>query len=199
MEITANRAAKLTAGLLLITVITQIIYIAISNSGGEPPRMLIWTSEAVAFLGIATFALVVLARTVSHTAAWAAIAMGGLLNVIQVGMGLAMFGPLKDAGEAMAPAFTSILAGAFFLYFAGKFLFGFAAIVMGSAMLRGSGAAKIIGGLTALIGLGAVLTNLLAMAVGMEGLYPAAAAGTAAALFLAIAIWMNSPKNHASD
>ncbi len=190
MEFTANRAAKLTAALLLITVISQLLYVGISSGGGEPPRMLIWTAEAVAFLGISVFALVAMARQSSHSAVWAAIAVGGILNVVQVGMGLAMFRPLMEAGEALAPAFTAVLAGAFFLYFAGKFLFGFAAILLGSSLLKGGGAAKVIGGLALLAGLAAIVTNLYSMAVGMEITRYAGGAGTAATLFLAIGILM---------
>lgn len=202
MEFTVRRSAQLVAILLIVTVVTQIAYIAISNGGGEPPRMLIWTAEAVAFLGISIFALVALVRQAGNLAAWAAIAVGGLLNVVQVGMGLAMFGPVKDAGEAMAPAFQAILAGAFFLYFAGKFLFGFAGILIGSGMLRGRGgvgkAGKVVGGLTILTGLAAALVNLYAMAVGMDVVFQAGAAGTAATLLLAIAILMNAPKDEAA-
>ena len=190
MDMTANRAAKYSAILLIVTVVTQIIYFAISAGGEEPPRMIIWTAEAVAFLGISVFALVVLARQAGNSAVWAAIAAGGLLNVIQVGMGLAMFGPLKDAGEAMEPAFTAVLGGAFFLYFAGKFAFGFAGVLLGAGLMRGSGAAKAVGTLAALTGAAALLTNLGAMAKGMDLMFPAGIAGTAATLFLAVAIWM---------
>ncbi|MDN3646372.1 hypothetical protein QWY75_09190 [Pontixanthobacter aestiaquae] len=146
MDITANRSAKLTAVLLLFTVISKLLYVGISSGGSEPPRMLIWTAEAVAFLGISVFALVAMARQSAHSALWAAIAVGGILNVIQVGMGLAMFGPLSDAGEALAPAFTAVLAGAFFLYFACKFLFGFAAILLSATLFNGGGVAKALAG-----------------------------------------------------
>lgn len=190
MEISANRAAKLSAILLILTVISQLAYVGISAGGAEPPRMLIWTAEAVAFLGISVFALVAMVRASGHNAVWAAIAMGGLLNVIQVGMGLAMFGPLTEAGEAMAPAMTAVLAGAFFLYFAGKFLFGCAAVLLGAGMFGGNGAAKAIGALAILTGIAAIAANLYSMAVGMEIVRPAGAAGTAATLFLAIAIVM---------
>ncbi|MXO91894.1 thiamine biosynthesis protein ThiC [Pontixanthobacter aquaemixtae] len=190
MDISANRAARLTALLLILTVVTQIIYFAIYSGGGEPPRMIIWTAEAVAFLGVSVFALVALARQPLHSAMWAAIAMGGVLNVVQVGMGLAMFAPLQDAGEAMAPAFGAVLAGAFFLYFAGKFLFGFAAILIGLGVARsGGGAGKALGGLAALAGLAALLANLGAMAKGMDLVFPAGAAGTAATLLLALLLW----------
>ena len=196
MDFTAQRAATLSAILLIVTVITQIIYFAISSGGGTPPRMIIWTAEAVAFLRISTFALVALAKHASNAAVWAAIAVGGILNVVQVGMGLAMFGPLKEAGEAMAPAFDSVLAGAFFLYFAGKFMFGFAGVLIGKNMASGpSGMIKGIGVLTAMAGVAAIVTNLRGMAIGMDAVFQAGAAGTVATLLLALAILMSASKD----
>jgi len=175
---------------MIVLVVTQLSYVVLSNSGFEMHRMVIWTTEAVAFLGITVLALVALAQKSRLAPAWAAIAVGGVLNVVQVGMGLAMFGPLKDAGEAMAPAYEAVVAGAFFLYFAGKWLFGLAAILVGAAMLRGTGLAKAAGVLAILSGLAAMAVNLLGMATGMAWIFPAGAAGTAATLLLAIALAM---------
>jgi len=187
MDFTARRSAQLAAILMIATVATQIIYFALYSNGMDINRMVIWTTEAVAFLGIGVFALSVAARAGSNTVAWSAIAAGGLLNVVQVGMGLAMFAPLSEAGEALAPAFQSVLAGAFFLYFAGKFLFGAAAILIGlGAFKTGSGAGKAIGGLAVLGGIAAMVTNVGGMAVGMDMVFPAGAAGTAATLFLGL-------------
>ncbi|MGB7372580.1 hypothetical protein [Pontixanthobacter sp.] len=191
MQFSASRASLITAFFLIVTVVTQLIYIGLRSAGIDPPANIIWTVEAAAFLAICVFALVPLARGSAYGAAWAAVSLGGVFNVIQVGMGLAMFGPLKDAGVAMAPAFEAVLAGAFFLYFAGKFLFGFAGLLLGIHWLRiGGGAAKAVGGLAALTGLGAVATNLLAMSAGMDVVMLAGGVGTAATLFLAIAAAM---------
>jgi hypothetical protein len=175
---------------MIVLVVTQLSYVVLSNSGFEMHRMVIWTTEAVAFLGITVLALVALAQNSRLAPAWAAIAVSGVLNVVQVGMGLAMFGPLKDAGEAMAPAYEAVVSGAFFLYFAGKWLFGLAAILVGAAMLRGTGLAKAAGVLAILSGLAAMAVNLLGMATGMAWIFPAGAAGTAATLLLAIALAM---------
>jgi hypothetical protein len=175
---------------MIVLVVTQLSYVVLSNSGFEMHRMVIWTTEAVAFLGITVLALVALAQNSRLAPAWAAIAVSGVLNVVQVGMGLAMFGPLNDAGEAMAPAYEAVVAGAFFLYFAGKWLFGLAAILVGAAMLRGTGLAKAAGVLASLSGLAAMAVNLLGMATGMAWIFPAGAAGTAATLLLAIALAM---------
>lgn len=175
---------------MIVLVVTQLSYVVLSNSGFEMHRGVIWTTEAVAFLGVTVLALVALAQNSKLAPAWAAIAVSGVLNVVQVGMGLAMFGPLKDAGEAMAPAYEAVVGGAFFLYFAGKWLFGLAAILVGAAMLRGTGLAKAAGVLAILSGLAAMAVNLLGMATGMAWIFPAGATGTAATLLLAIALAM---------
>nr|WP_137677719.1 hypothetical protein [Parerythrobacter lutipelagi] len=189
MEISARRSAQIVAVALVSMVVTQLVYFTLSSQGAEINRPVIWTVEAVAFLAIAVFALVALAKGRALTAAWAAIATGGMINAIQVGMGLAMFGPVKDAGEAMAPAFEAILAGAFFLYFSGKFLFGFGAILFGLGAVKcGNGIGKALGGLAVVSGAAAMLANTGAMAQGMALMLPAGASGTAATLFLAAAI-----------
>ena len=189
MDFTASRSAKVISIALISMVVTQIVYFALYSQGADINRSIIWTVEAVGFQAIAVFALVPLAKGRDLSAAWAAIAVGGILNAIQVGMGLAMFGPVSDAGEAMAPAFQSILAGAFFLYFAGKFLFGFAAILFGLVAVRcGDGLGKAIGWLAVLAGVAAMLANTGAMAQGMTLVLPAGAAGTAATLLLAVSI-----------
>lgn len=189
MDFTTRRSTQILIVALFSVVITQLIYVALSSAGADINRTVIWTAEAVAFLAMSLFGLFLLVQSKSNGAVWIAIALAGIFNVIQVGMGLAMFGPLTDAGEGMAPAFQSVLAGAFFFYFVGKFLFGFAAILTGAILLRsGAGAAKGVGGLAVLTGLSAMATNLVAMAVGMDMVQSAGAAGTAAALFLGIAL-----------
>lgn len=187
MTITARRSAQIISVALIATVVTQTIYFLLSSAEAEINRTVVWTTESVAFIAIAIFALVVLTRGGAHAAAWAAIALGGVVNLFQTGMGLTMFGPLSDAGEALAPAFQAVLSGAFFLYFAGKFLFGFAAILLGLVIFRqAGGVTKMLGGLALLAGLTALAVNLAAMAVGMDLVLPAGATGTAAALFLAL-------------
>lgn len=188
MDISARSAGQLAALALLAIVVTQALYMVNSSAGLGISTSIIWTIEAVAFLAMAVFAMVALARRAGAPTVWAAITLGGVFNVIQAGMGLAMFGPLQDAGDAAAPAFEAVVAGAFFFYFAGKFLFGAAALVLGAALMKGPVAARVIGGLAMLSGLAALVLNAGAMAVGMDMVYPAGAAGTAAALFAAIAV-----------
>lgn len=195
MSPVSRRAAQIAVVMLLSVVVTQIIYIGLSNAGLDINRPVIWTVETVAFLALGVAGMVALARGTTHPAAWAAIALGGALNVIQVGMGLAMFPPLQDAGAAMKPAFDAMLAGAFFLYFAGKALFGFAAIDIGlGIMRRTSGMARAIGVLAMLGGLVGLVANVLAIGIGMDMVFIAGATGTVASLLLALAIILQLKK-----
>lgn len=204
MTSTSDMTARLICGFLCVIVATQLIYVALSNSGADINRPLIWSTEALAFLAISVLALVSLVRA-GHAAqgwaalAWAAIAVSGILNTVQVGMGLAMFGPVAEAGEAMEPVYRAIVAGAFFLYFAGKLLFGFAAIAVGADLLRATGLAKGFAIVTIVAGAVALGVNLAAMAIGMSMVFPAGATGTAATLLLAIGLTMRArlPLRHA--
>lgn len=182
---------RLVAFLLVILVATQLSYVMLSDAGFQMHRTVIWATEAVVFLAIAVLSLTALARDGQQLAlAWAAMAVSGVVNVVQVGMGLAMFAPLKDAGPAMAPAYQATVAGAFFLYFAGKLLFGFAAVIVGAQLLRGTGLAKATGALAILGGLAAMVANMGGIITGMPMVYPAGATGTVATLLLAAALAM---------
>ena len=80
-----------------------------------------------------------------------------------------------------------MLAGAFFLYFHGKAMIGMAAIGVGlAAWKQGSVLAKGLGGASVLAGLAAAGLNLLGMANGMDMIFPAGAAGTAATALVAL-------------
>lgn len=188
MEISARSAGQMAALALLLIVVTQALYMVNSSAGLGIATSIIWTIEAIGFMAMSVFAMVALARRASAPAVWASIALGGVFNVIQVGIGLAMFGPLQEAGGVPSAGFQAVLAGAFFFYFAGKFLFGIAAIVLGLALLKGPIAARVIAGLAILSGLAAVVLNAAAMGVGMDMVFAAGTAGTAAALFAAIAV-----------
>lgn len=194
MPLTTRPFAQIVAIALLSVVVTQLIYIGLSNAGLDIERPIIWTTEAFAFLAMAVAALVVLARGAGHPVTWATIALGGVLNAIQAGMGIAMFPPLQDAGDSLKPAFDAVLAGAFFLYFAGKALFAVAAIDLGLGLLRSAGSAgKSLGSrvvliLTGLSGLAALVINVFAMGAGMDMVFVAGAVGTVATAFLALTL-----------
>lgn len=186
-----TRPARAVPLLLLILVTTQLSYVVLSDAGFQMHRTAIWATEAVVFLAIAVLSLAALANSGRLASAWATMAVSAILNVVQVGMGLAMFAPLKDAGPAMAPAYQATVAGAFFLYFAGKLLFGFAAIVVGAYLVRSTGLAKVTGALAILGGLAAMAANLGGIIAGMAMVFPAGATGTVATLLLAAALAMN--------
>ena len=152
-------AAQIAAIALLITVVTQIFYITISNGGGTPPRDIIWSVETIVFVVLALSGLVMLP---ARPLIGAGLATGGILNTIQAGMGLVMFGPLMEGGEALAPVFSAVLAMAFLLYFTAKIAFGVAAVAAAVALWQASGGGKIIGPLAGLTGLAAIAINTAA-------------------------------------
>ncbi|MGB3796811.1 MAG: hypothetical protein WA957_10970 [Alteraurantiacibacter sp.] len=152
----------------------------------EPARQIIWSLEVLAFLTVAISGLALLP---ARPLIGAAIAAGGIVNTIQAGMGLVMFGPLGEGGDAVAPVFTAVLSMAFLLYFAGKVAFGVAALAAGVAIWRGAhGATRIMGGLAALTGLIAVGLNALAIIPETQITYVAGGAGTVATLLLALVL-----------
>lgn len=186
-----TRAAQIAAFALIVTVVTQIIYITISNGGGTPPRDIIWSLETITF---AALSLAGLAMLPARPLIGAGIAIGGVLNTIQAGMGLVMFGPLMEGGEALAPVFSAVLSMAFLLYFVAKIALGVAALGAAGALWQASGAAKIIGALAGLTGLAAIAVNTAAVFPATDLMFPAGAAGTAAAAFLALALFfMKAP------
>ncbi|WP_271078621.1 hypothetical protein [Aurantiacibacter sp. MUD61] len=186
MQSTFTAAARMAAIALLITVITQIIYIAISNSGGTPPRDILWGIETVTF---AFMAIAGLALLPARPLIGAGIAAGGIFNTIQSGMGLVMFGPLMDGGEALAPVFGAVLSMAFLLYFAAKLAIGFAALAAALCLWGSKGIAKIVGALTGVAGLAAMALNIAAIFPATDLTFPAGGAGTAAAALLALSLF----------
>lgn len=192
MTVSTRKLSQAAALALLISVATQISYIAISNAGGEPDRPLIWGAEALAF---AVIAFAGLALSAQRPLIGAGLALGGAVNLVQVGLGIFAFGPLGEGGEALAPAFQAVLAFAFFLYFAGKAAFGAAAIASGGDLWRAAdGTLRYLGALTILAGIAALALNGAAMVAGMDPLlFPAGAAGTLAALLLALTLLLSKP------
>ncbi|MDA7787978.1 hypothetical protein N8940_01960 [Sphingomonadaceae bacterium] len=188
MELIATRNAKLTAIALVVVALTQVAYITLK--GDTITGTMIWTVEAFAFLAIAVLPLTVIGRSTAPLA-WGALSLFGVFNVVQAGMGLTMFAPLDNAGEAMAAAKAAVLAFAFFMYFSGKMMLGLAAIIIGLGLFKtGGGLAKAVGGLAAVAGLAAFLGNGAGIIHGIEAVRIAGATGTVAALFAAIAIFM---------
>ena len=203
-----RNATVLVGAALLVSVVTQLLYMA--TLGGPAPsdpsqgvthadRALyftqnwngiasIWMTELAAFTLIAVAGLVALVRGAPVAAAWAALAVSGLCNMVQVGIGLSMFQPSVTAGDALEPMFRTVLAGAFFFYFLAKVLIGLAGIGLGIAWLRHpTVSARVFGGITALVGLAAAVANTLALPQGLALTQMAGGTGTLAALFTSIA------------
>lgn len=180
--------ARVLALALLASVATQLFYhfVVAQAADGDLLRRVTWVGEMAIFSLCTVAALPLVARSAIPLAA-SAIVLASVLNAVQVGFGLAMFGPASEAGDAQV--FRAVLEGAFFFYFQAKALLGLAAIGVGLAALRGTPAGKIVGVLAIVSGLAAAIANLLGMAQGMaEWTFAAGASGTAATAFLALAL-----------
>ncbi|MEP0392711.1 MAG: thiamine biosynthesis protein ThiC [Erythrobacter sp.] len=196
MEMTFDRTVKFTAWLLLLAALSQPIYTALYMLAPEVNRSPIWAFEALVFVIMAALAGSALVQTKRYHLAWAAIAMSAVLNVIQVGIGLTQFGPFREVATAspdVAPLAGSVVAFSFFGYNAAKVLLGLAALVFGTAKMAQGG--KVLGGLTALVGVIAMISNAVVMGFGLSmsmtggGLMPSGASGVLAALLLALCLF----------
>ncbi len=195
MELTLKRTVQVVAFLLVTVAITQSIYTALYIAGVDAPRQVLWGVEGLFFVLLAAFAGSALVEAKRYTLGFSAIAFAAVLNVVQVGVGLTMFGPFRDAAtqvEALAPAAGAIVAFSFMVYNAAKVLLGLAALVFGLAkMAQGSLMARVLGGLSAAVGVVAMIANALSMAAGrvVLGELPlAGASGVAATVLLALCL-----------
>ena len=192
MEFTLKRSVQITAYLLLVLAITQVIYTALYMGGVNVPRHLLWGLEGVLFSILAAFAGAALVQTKNYHVGWSAIAFSAVLNVVQVGVGLTMFGPFREAAnqvEGLAPAAGAIVAYSFMIYNAAKILLGFAALIFGMAKMNAG--SKVLGGLTALAGVVAMFANTSLVFFGRNGFMPspvAGGSGVVATLLLAICL-----------
>lgn len=190
MEFSFERSAKITAILLAALAVTQAVYTGLYIAEADIPRQLLWGCEAVLFTFLATFAGAAMAETKAFRVGWAAIAASAVLNVVQVGVGLTMFGPFRAMAEEMdaaAPAAAAVVAYSFFVYNAAKILLGFAALIFG--MAKSADGSKAIGGLTALVGVVAMVSNTSVMILGREGLIPSPVAGASGVIATLLLAW----------
>ena len=195
MEFTLKRTVQVTAFLLLLAAVTQALYTALYIAEADVPRQLLWGLEGLIFVLLAAFAGSALADSKRFSLGFSAIAASAVLNVVQVGVGLTMFGPFREAAGAvdgMAPAAGGVVAYSFMVYNAAKILLGLAAFVFGMAnMNAGGGGAKALGAITALVGLVAMVANAASMAMGRTvfGDLPlAGGSGVLATLLLALCL-----------
>jgi hypothetical protein len=188
MKMDANRAAQLVATALIVTAITQMIYVMLSGGGKSHVAYPIWRIEALSALVVSLFSFIIAGR---NTLIGGCLAVGGIFNVMQTGMGLTMFYQLGYGGDGPPnPVFSPVLRMSFFLYFAAKAALGVAAIALGVKLWQAvaGGMWRIVGLLTGLAGLGALLLNAAAMLLGLGVVPFAGAVGVVAALFTAFAL-----------
>lgn len=178
MTATDRAPVRLLSIALLITVASQLFYITVVPAAGPETvlRPAIWFGELFAFLSIALAAFTLAIRRPDQAVLWVTLAIAGILNVLQVAVGLTMFGP---ASEGEPQLIATVLAGAFFLSFLAKFLLAGTGIAFGLI-------AKGLGGLTIIAGPAAAALNLLAMIESKAWMAAAGASGTAATGLLAI-------------
>lgn len=208
MDIATARAGKTTAIVLIATIITQLLYMAslggptaadpgVGVTQADSMRYFderwteiasVWLAELLAFVALFAAALIALTRRAIAPAAWAALALAAVANIVQIGMGLAMFRPAAAAGQEFEAMSTMVVEGAFFFYFLAKFLIGLAGAVFGLTLVQQArGSDRVIGIMAIIVGLGAAVINFLALPQGLGMVIPAGASGTLAALTTALA------------
>ncbi len=183
MKFTTTRTVQITSYLLLALVVTQAIYTALYINEAHGPLKLIWGLEAFLFTILAAFAGAAMVQAKNYHLGWSAIAFSAVLNVVQVSIGLNMFGPFFEAAgqlDTLGPVAGAVVAFSFMIYNAAKVLLGFAALIFGMAKM--SEGAKALGGLTALVGGVAMATNMILIVFGREAFLPSPAGGGAGLL-----------------
>ena len=192
MEFTHRQAVQITSYLLLALAVTQALYTVLYIAEIGVPRQLLWGLEGVLFTLLAAFAGAAMVQAKNYQVGWSAIAFSAVLNVVQVGIGLTMFGPFREAAgqlEALGPAAGAVVALSFMIYYAAKLLLGFAALIFGMAKMTEG--ARALGGLTALVGVVAMLANAILITFGRDAFLPspvAGGSGVLATLLLALCL-----------
>lgn len=192
MEFTLKRNAQIVAYLLIALVVTQAVFTALFSSGIAGPQPYIWGLEGVLFTILVAFAGAALVQAKSHHLGWSAIAFSAVFNVVQVSIGLKLFGPfggVTQAIEAAAPLMGAIVAFSFMVYNAAKVLLGLAAVVFGLA--KKTAGSNALGGLTALAGVVAIVANSIVIIFGRDAFLPSPVAGVSgvvATLLLALCL-----------
>ena len=137
MADTDRTPVRLLGIALLITVASQLFYVTVVSDAGPETvlRPITWFTELFAFLSVALAAFTLAIRRPHQAALWAALGVAGVFNVLQVAIGLSMFGP---ASEGEPQLIATVLAGAFFLYFFAKVLLAGTGIVLEMTTVRDS-------------------------------------------------------------
>lgn len=193
MDISFQRTVQVVAILLLALAATQTIYTGLYIAELNVPRQALWGLEGVLFTLLAAFAGVGMVEDRRMALGWSAIAFGAALNVVQVGVGLTLFGPFREAAnsvEALAPVAGAVVAFSFFVYNAAKILLGIAALSFGLARLRDG--ATLLGRSAIAVGVIAIIANAAVLAMGRGSIIPspvAGASGVVAGVLLALCLW----------
>ena len=197
MEFTHSRTVKIIAIFLLLAAILQPIYTFLYLKAPGVDRQFIWGIEALLFVLLSAFAGAALVQTKRHALAFSAIAFSAVLNVIQVGIGLTQFGPVREAVKLNADLgsiASSVISFSFFGYNAAKILLGLAAILFGLTLVKNAKTlSKSVGGLAVLVGVLAFVTNSVLMMFGLQAdIIPrqlAGGSGVVATLLLALCLF----------
>jgi len=197
MEFTHSRTVKIIAIFLLLAAILQPIYTFLYLKAPGVDRQFIWGIEALLFVLLSAFAGAALVQTKRHALAFSAIAFSAVLNVIQVGIGLTQFGPVREAVKLNADLgsiASSVVSFSFFGYNAAKILLGLAAILIGLTLFKSAKTlSKSVGGLAVLVGVLAFVTNSVLMMFGLQAdIIPrqlAGGSGVVATLLLALCLF----------
>ena len=197
MEFTHSRTVKIIAIFLLLAAILQPIYTFLYLKAPGVDRQFIWGIEALLFVLLSAFAGAALVQTKRHALAFSAIAFSAVLNVIQVGIGLTQFGPVREAVKLNADLgsiASSVVSFSFFGYNAAKILLGLAAILIGLTLFKSAKTlSKSLGGLAVLVGVLAFVTNSVLMMFGLQAdIIPrqlAGGSGVVATLLLALCLF----------
>ncbi len=188
IKFNTRHAAQLIAAALLVAAITQLVYVILGGGGNAHIAYPIWRIETLSALIVALFSFVIIKR---NALVGGCLAVAGVFNVIQTGMGLTMFYQLGYGGETPPnDVFFPVLRMSFFLYFAAKAATGVAAITLGMELWQTAdgGVWRNVGLLVGLAGLGALLLNVAAMMLGLGVVPFAGALGALAAVFTALAL-----------
>lgn len=178
MEFTNIRTVQITSYLLLALAVTQALYTSLYIAEVNVPRQLLWGLEGFLFTILAAFAGAAMVQAKNYQVGWSAIAFSAVLNVVQVSIGLTMFGPFREAAsqlDALGSVAGAVVALSFMIYYAAKLLLGFAALIFGIAKMTGG--AKALGGLTALVGVVAMVANAILIVFGRDAFLSSAVAG----------------------
>ncbi|MEW5251487.1 thiamine biosynthesis protein ThiC [Microbulbifer discodermiae] len=199
MDFNYTRTVRVTSYLLLVLAVTQALYTILYITEVNLSRQLIWGLEGLLFTVLVAFAGAAMVQAKCYQVGWSCIAFSAVFNLVQVSIGLTMFGPFREATsqlEALGPVMGAVVALSFMIYYAAKLLLGFAALIFGIAKLTGG--AKALGGLTAVVGVLAMFANGILIVFGRDTFLPSAVAGGSgvlATLLLALCLMKLSPED----